>query len=96
MIDTFIQKKRTGTPKQFARKLGICRSVLFEHITDMKQIGFPIKYSRSRETYYYEWEVASVPDLHTLTRGEMNAMKGGAAELPILEMHSFSDSRKTG
>ena len=52
-IDMLIHMKATGPPVEFARKLGIRRSTLFESLQEMKEMGVDIKYSNIRETYYY-------------------------------------------
>lgn len=52
-MDQLIHKQATGDTNQFASKMGICRSVLLEHIKEMKLMGAPIAYSRRRGCYYY-------------------------------------------
>jgi len=52
-IDNLIRKKATGNQKEFARKIGMSRSMLNEYIKEMKELGFPIGYSRKKSTYYY-------------------------------------------
>jgi len=52
-IDNLIRRKATGNQKEFARKLGISRSMLNEYIKEMKELGFPIGFSRKKNTYYY-------------------------------------------
>jgi len=48
-----IHMKATGPPMEFARKLGIRRSTLFQSLQEMKEMGVDIRYSNVRETYYY-------------------------------------------
>ncbi len=43
----------TGTPSEFAGKLGIGRSVLFQYIQEMREMGVDIRYSNARKSYYY-------------------------------------------
>ncbi len=43
----------TGTPEEFAEKMGIKRSTLFESLQEMREIGVDIKYSFIRQSYYY-------------------------------------------
>jgi len=45
--------KATGTPVEFAEKLGIRRSTLFQSLQEIKEMGVDIRYSNLRETYYY-------------------------------------------
>lgn len=53
-LDELIRTKGTGAPKQLARRLGISERSLFEYISLMKELGAPIRYSRSTQSYWYE------------------------------------------
>jgi hypothetical protein len=53
-IDQLIQTKSTGCPKDFARKLNISVSTLFELLNCLKELGANIKYNRDKLTYVYE------------------------------------------
>ncbi|MDR2144838.1 MAG: helix-turn-helix domain-containing protein [Tannerella sp.] len=48
-----ISQECTGTPEEFARKLGISQRRLFVIIDEMKDMGAPVEYSRMNRTYYY-------------------------------------------
>lgn len=52
-MDYLIALRATGSPDEFARKMHISRSTLFETINEMRQLGVDIRYSSSAETYYY-------------------------------------------
>lgn len=52
-----IKLKATGPPTQFARKIGVSRSTLMEHLSEMKAMGAPIAYNHARGCYYYTEEV---------------------------------------
>ncbi|MEI6049338.1 MAG: hypothetical protein WCS03_10610 [Bacteroidota bacterium] len=52
-IDSLISMMATGTPEEFAEKMGIKRSTLFESLQEMREIGVDIKYSFIRQSYYY-------------------------------------------
>ncbi|NRB64259.1 MAG: hypothetical protein HRU40_14750 [Saprospiraceae bacterium] len=52
-MDQNIRYKRTGTPKQFAQKIGVGTSQLYRLINELKLLGAPIGYCRSRQTYMY-------------------------------------------
>lgn len=56
--DHHIRHQNTGTPKEFAEKLNISESLLYELLATLKKMGGPIAYSRNRNTYYYEHPVA--------------------------------------
>ena len=52
-MDSLIYMKATGTPEEFAEKLGLKRSTLFQSLQEMREMGVDIKYSFVRQTYYY-------------------------------------------
>lgn len=52
-MDSLIVMKSTGTPEEFAEKLGIRRSTLFQSLQEMREMGVAIKYSCFRQSYYY-------------------------------------------
>ncbi|HEV9035741.1 MAG TPA: PCP reductase family protein [Puia sp.] len=54
-IDGFVRRKATGNTLEFARKLGISRITVIRTINEMKDMGFPIKFCRTRCSYYYEY-----------------------------------------
>ena len=52
-MDSLISMMSTGTPEEFAQKLGIRRSTLFQSLQEMRELGVNIKYSSVRQSYYY-------------------------------------------
>ena len=52
-IDQLIRQQRTGTPKDLASKLQISESHVYNCIDELKDLGLPIVYCRTRQTYYY-------------------------------------------
>jgi predicted DNA-binding transcriptional regulator YafY len=52
-MDSLITKMSTGTPVEFAEKIGIKRSTLFQYLQEMRELGVDIKYSNFRQSYYY-------------------------------------------
>lgn len=52
-MDSLISMMATGNPESFAMKLGIKRSAIFESLKEMRRLGLNIRYSHSRESYYY-------------------------------------------
>lgn len=56
-LHNLIEKQITGTPKQFALKLGVSERTVRCYIDQLKQMGAPICYSRSRQTYFYCYRV---------------------------------------
>jgi hypothetical protein len=63
-VDQLIRQKATGSPPQMAAKLGLSLRA-WHYLRDelIEDLAFPIAYSRSRQTYYYE---TPPPDLTTL------------------------------
>jgi hypothetical protein len=52
-MDLLISMMSTGTPEEFAEKLGLKRSALFQSLQEMREMGVDIKYSWFRQSYYY-------------------------------------------
>jgi predicted transcriptional regulator len=52
-MDSLISMMSTGTPEEFAQKLGLRRSTLFQSLQEMREMGVDIKYSFFRQSYYY-------------------------------------------
>jgi len=53
-INQFIIRKNTGTPKVFARRMGVSERTLYSMLSFMKkELQAPIRYSQARQTYYY-------------------------------------------
>ena len=52
--DLLIRLKATGTPDEFAAKLGISRASVFRLLEYLKDTGMPVKYCKYRQAYYYE------------------------------------------
>lgn len=58
-----IAHETTGSCDEFASKLGLSRRQLLDNIKDLKELGAPIKFSKSLNTYYYstDWQPFKVP-----------------------------------
>lgn len=52
-MDSLIAMRATGTPDEFALKMNLSRSTLFEMIQEMKGLGVDIRYSTLGNSYYY-------------------------------------------
>lgn len=93
-LHTLILQKKTGTPKQLAERLGICRATLYVLIDELNALNMPVAYSRKYETFFYErdvkltisFEVVIIDDLD-----ELRNINGGSFTyfLPSI----FSDGR---
>lgn len=54
-MDFLIQRKCTGSPTLFAKKLELSRSSFFEYLSYMRnELMLDILYNNYAETYYYE------------------------------------------
>lgn len=51
--DRLIRQECTGTPKEFANKLNISESHLYGFLDELKTMGLPLTYSKSKLTYLY-------------------------------------------
>jgi predicted DNA-binding transcriptional regulator YafY len=49
-----IRKKATGSPQDLARKLSVSQRTVFAYISILKGQGACIKFSKYRQSYYYE------------------------------------------
>lgn len=52
-LDQLIRLKATGSPNQLAEKIGLSRRQLLRDIAKLREVGFPIDYSKSKQSYYY-------------------------------------------
>ncbi len=79
-IHQLIKIGSTGTPKEFANKLKISESQLYNVLDDLKLKGFPIKYSRSLKSYEYHdyCELEVVYSVQLLTENDKINIAGGS------------------
>ena len=52
-VDDLIRRKATGDTSALAKKLNLSRSHTLHFLHEMKEAGFPIKFSKSCNSYYY-------------------------------------------
>lgn len=76
-IDYMIKRKATGNLESFARKNNLCKRTMTEVLSEMKELGFPIKYDRNRHSYYYE-EDGKMVDKLFIKNGEILSRKEAA------------------
>lgn len=53
LFNRLIECERTGPPGEFATRLDVSRSKLYEIIEELKSRDIDIAYSRTRQTFYY-------------------------------------------
>lgn len=52
-VHQLILEEKTGTPQEFADKLHISRSQLYNVLEILKEYNAPIKYSKKTNSFYY-------------------------------------------
>ena len=52
-LHELIRFRRTGTPQELARRLGLSTSMIYKVMEELRHRGVPIEYSRQLQTYYY-------------------------------------------
>ena len=79
-LHSLIQRKGTGCQKEFAKKANMSRSMLNEYLKEMKELGFPICYSKERSSYYYTENIKFRDSLfdYEIDENELNDIKGGS------------------
>jgi hypothetical protein len=90
-IDFLIRKKATGDVEKFAKKNRLSKSGLANVLKEMKEMGFPIKYDKNKQSYFYTKEGQMVQKLfidnsNILSRNELKE-----AELNNINNLCFSE-----
>lgn len=52
-MDDLIRRKATGRAEVFASKLGISRSQLLQDVKELRELGAPIEYCATTQSYIY-------------------------------------------
>jgi hypothetical protein len=89
-MDDLIRRKATGSPDEFAEKLGLRKSVLMQELLELKELGAKVNYCRIRKSYYYEQDF--VVRIETLNHQRQQQIKGGTMKI----VPDSSDSSITG
>ena len=79
MMDQLIRLESTGSPKDFAAKLGISESHLYHCLKELKDLGVPISYNGMKGTYCYREEIRLMVEV-SITRlkdNEKTSISGG-------------------
>ena len=61
-MDDLIRRKATGNAQEFAEKLGISQSQLFQDLKEMKELGAPVNYCQISRSYEYTRECGVILD----------------------------------
>lgn len=78
-MQKLLECRRTGTPEEFAGKLGISRTSLYEMLDEFKSRGAPIGYSKTVKTFYYTepFKISVNCSLRPMTCQEEKEYSGG-------------------
>jgi transcriptional antiterminator len=81
-----ILEEKTGTPKEFADKLHISRSQLYNVLDLLKEYDAPVKYSKKINSFYYTkpFHLELKYSLITMLDEEKREIPGGNSFCPIL------------
>jgi hypothetical protein len=87
-IHQYIKVANTGPPKEFANRLGLGESQLYNILDDLKIKGFPISYSRNLKSYvYYDDCILEINySVQLLTSHEKIKIAGGFIKNPFTPM----------
>jgi hypothetical protein len=87
-IDQFIRLKATGTPLQFAERLGISERELYRIIADLRSNDIKIAYCKLRCSYYYENETFLKFQACVVENGKERKIHGGENNFIFFENNS--------
>jgi biotin operon repressor len=81
-----VLNRRTGSPCEFASRLGVSRTSLYEMIDELRSRGAPILYSKSSRTFYYSepFDVTVNCTFRPLSQSEVKEVSGGAKVFPTI------------
>ncbi|MEM9836775.1 MAG: hypothetical protein AAF828_09755 [Bacteroidota bacterium] len=87
-----IKFKRSGTPEQFAAKMDMSLSSLYGAIKELKELGAPIGYCKTRQCYHYtetvEFRIGFEKQL--LSTPELRSIQAAGRVIPISFMRSIA------
>ena len=93
-IHHLIKREATGTADEFAERFRIKKRQLYYLLDEFKDYGAVIRYSRIRNTYYYDndFEVKVHISTHPLSEDEKTSFNGGSydAIIPLLLDSNFT------
>jgi biotin operon repressor len=82
VFNRLVEQERTGTPEEFAERLGISRSALYDLIDELRSRDVDVRYSRASHTFYYKSPVTlevrlAVKHLDKVSDSEAKKISGG-------------------
>jgi biotin operon repressor len=88
-MDDLIRRKATGCAEEFAAKLHISKSQLFQDLKEMKELGAQVEYCSIRKSYYYISDCRLV--INFIAEGQR--IKGGKNSLDFFNHSSIAGVR---
>lgn len=76
-MDDLIRRRATGSPEQFAQKMGMDRSTLMRYLSELKMLDAPIYFDPIKQSYYYEEEVCLELGFKRISKHVMSRKVGG-------------------
>ena len=55
LFHTLVMQEHTGTPDEFACRLGVERKTIYNICSELRSQNINIEYSRQRQTFYYKY-----------------------------------------
>tara|TARA_R110001606_G_scaffold397304_1_gene573414 strand:+ start:3921 stop:4238 length:318 start_codon:yes stop_codon:yes gene_type:complete len=79
-LHNLITNENTGTPKELATLMQLSKRSIQLLIEQLKDYNAPVRYSRSRKTYYYfeEFDLQVSISVNVLTNNEVTQIFGGS------------------
>ncbi|NOQ24277.1 MAG: HTH domain-containing protein [Bacteroidales bacterium] len=79
LIYKFIKEENTGTANEFADKIGVSRSQLFNYLDYLKSYNIDIHYNSNKNSYVIEAGIVieTQPPLRILRNNELISTSGG-------------------
>ncbi len=84
-VHQLIRRKSTGPPHEFSARLGISDRQLYRILDELKSIGLPIEYCRTRRSYIYSHEVDLEVSFKILDQRKKTVYGGRKPVLPKLK-----------
>lgn len=94
VLHSLISQRKTGTPEQLAKRLGVSRSCLYNLIEELRVFQMPILYSRKIESFYYEKEVKFDLNLEIRIMNNENLININGGNLTFFVPSNFLDGTK--
>ena len=94
VLHSLISQKKTGTPEQLAKWLGVSRSCLYNLIEELRVFQIPILYSRKIESFYYEKEVKFDLNLEIRIMNNEDLININGGNLTFFVPSNFLDGTK--